>query len=410
LKILLIGSGGREHALAWRLANSPSVTSLHATPGNPGIAEVATLENSSNYVELATHLHADLTVVGPEAPLVDGIVDQFRARRMPIVGPVAENARLEGSKIHTKKLLRRLGIPTARFETAESLAEARAALRLFRYPVVLKTDGLAAGKGVIIAHNSLEADDAIATLPFPLLMEEFLEGDEVSFIALCDGRNAVALEPSQDHKRVFDNDQGPNTGGMGAYSDSRILSPAQRDAILETIVNPVVRATAFTGFLYAGLMMTTYGPSVLEFNVRMGDPETQALMLRLESDWGEALMAAARGNLTQSHLTWSPEPATCIVLASAGYPGPCISGLPVTGIENAKGAQVFHAGTRREGHTLLTSGGRVLGVTARGADLQTSINNAYAAVSTIHFEGMQFRTDIGQRGLRSYYNRNGAGT
>lgn len=386
------------------------MTSLHATPGNPGIAEVATLENSSNYVELATHLHADLTVVGPEAPLVDGIVDQFRARRMPIVGPVAENARLEGSKIHTKKLLRRLGIPTARFETAESLAEARAALRLFRYPVVLKTDGLAAGKGVIIAHNSLEADDAIATLPFPLLMEEFLEGDEVSFIALCDGRNAVALEPSQDHKRVFDNDQGPNTGGMGAYSDSRILSPAQRDAILETIVNPVVRATAFTGFLYAGLMMTTYGPSVLEFNVRMGDPETQALMLRLESDWGEALMAAARGNLTQSHLTWSPEPATCIVLASAGYPGPCISGLPVTGIENAKGAQVFHAGTRREGHTLLTSGGRVLGVTARGADLQTSINNAYAAVSTIHFEGMQFRTDIGQRGLRSYYNRNGAGT
>jgi phosphoribosylamine--glycine ligase len=410
LKILLIGSGGREHALAWRLANSPSVTSLHATPGNPGIAEVATLETSSNYVELATHIHADLTVVGPEAPLVDGIVDQFRARRMPIVGPVAENARLEGSKIHTKKLLRRLGIPTARFETAESLADARAALRLFRYPVVLKTDGLAAGKGVIIAHNSLEADDAIATLPFPLLMEEFLEGDEVSFIALCDGRNAVALEPSQDHKRVFDNDQGPNTGGMGAYSDSRILSPAQRDAIMETIVNPVVRATAFTGFLYAGLMMTTYGPSVLEFNVRMGDPETQALMLRLESDWGEALMAAARGNLTQSHLTWSPEPATCIVLASAGYPGPCISGLPVTGIENAKGAQVFHAGTRREGHTLLTSGGRILGVTARGEDLQASINNAYAAVSTIHFEGMQFRTDIGQRGLRSYYNRNGAGT
>ncbi len=410
MKILLIGSGGREHALAWRLANSPSVTSLHATPGNPGIAEVATLETSSNYVELATHIHADLTVVGPEAPLVDGIVDQFRARRMPIVGPVAENARLEGSKIHTKKLLRRLGIPTARFETAESLADARAALRLFRYPVVLKTDGLAAGKGVIIAHNSLEADDAIATLPFPLLMEEFLEGDEVSFIALCDGRNAVALEPSQDHKRVFDNDQGPNTGGMGAYSDSRILSPAQRDAIMETIVNPVVRATAFTGFLYAGLMMTTYGPSVLEFNVRMGDPETQALMLRLESDWGEALMAAARGNLTQSHLTWSPEPATCIVLASAGYPGPCISGLPVTGIENAKGAQVFHAGTRREGHTLLTSGGRILGVTARGEDLQASINNAYAAVSTIHFEGMQFRTDIGQRGLRSYYNRNGAGT
>jgi phosphoribosylamine--glycine ligase len=410
LKILLIGSGGREHALAWRLSRSPSVTSIHASPGNPGIAQLATLETSSDYANLATHIHADLTVVGPEAPLVAGIVDQFRARNMPIVGPVAENARLEGSKIHTKRLLRRLGIPTARFETVTSHAEGQAALRLFRYPVVLKTDGLAAGKGVIIAQNTLEAEDALATLPFPLVIEEFLEGDEVSFIALCDGKTAVPLEPSQDHKRIYDDDHGPNTGGMGAYSDSRILSTAQRAAIMDNIISPVVQATAFTGFLYAGLMMTRSGPSVLEFNVRMGDPETQALMLRLESDWGVALMAAARGELTPELLRWSEEPATCVVMASRGYPGPHTSGSQITGIEGINNAQVFHAGTRLESGRLLTSGGRVLGVTARGADLKASIDNAYAAVRQIRFDGMQFRSDIGQRGLRSYYNGFGEGT
>ncbi len=410
MKILLIGSGGREHALAWRLSRSPSVTSIHASPGNPGIAQLATLETSSDYANLATHIHADLTVVGPEAPLVAGIVDQFRARNMPIVGPVAENARLEGSKIHTKRLLRRLGIPTARFETVTSHAEGQAALRLFRYPVVLKTDGLAAGKGVIIAQNTLEAEDALATLPFPLVIEEFLEGDEVSFIALCDGKTAVPLEPSQDHKRIYDDDHGPNTGGMGAYSDSRILSTAQRAAIMDNIISPVVQATAFTGFLYAGLMMTRSGPSVLEFNVRMGDPETQALMLRLESDWGVALMAAARGELTPELLRWSEEPATCVVMASRGYPGPHTSGSQITGIEGINNAQVFHAGTRLESGRLLTSGGRVLGVTARGADLKASIDNAYAAVRQIRFDGMQFRSDIGQRGLRSYYNGFGEGT
>jgi len=272
----------------------------------------------------------------------------------------------------------------------------------FRYPVVLKTDGLAAGKGVVIAQNRAEVDEALASLPFPMVIEEFLEGEEVSFIVLCDGKRAIALEPSQDHKRVFDGDQGPNTGGMGAYSDSRILSEADRERILDTIIEPVVRATGYTGFLYAGLMMTAEGPSVLEFNVRLGDPETQPLMMRLASDWGEVLMAAARGSLSMDRLEWSAEPATCVVMASGGYPGAFKAGEKITGIENIEGAVVFHAGTKRNGGDLVTAGGRVLGVTACGADLAASMKAAYAAVGKIHFAGMHFRKDIGNRGLRRY--------
>jgi phosphoribosylamine--glycine ligase len=403
VKTLVIGGGGREHALAWKLRNSPSVTDLYACPGNPGIAEVAkcqpAIQSAADYVQLAQHLGVDLTVVGPEAPLVAGVVDHFRAHNLRIVGPIAANASLEGSKIHSKRLMSKLGIPTARFETIQSAAEFPAG---FRYPVVLKTDGLAAGKGVIIAHSREEVDQALATLPYPMVIEEFLEGEEVSFIVLCDGRRALPLEPSQDHKRIFDNDEGPNTGGMGAYSDPRILSNADRDRILDTIIEPVVRTTGFTGFLYAGLMMTADGPSVLEFNVRMGDPETQSLMMRLTSDWGEALMAAARGALTPDLLQWSPDPATCVVMASAGYPGDYKSGDKITGVESVKNGVVFHAGTRRNGTDLVTAGGRVLGVTATGADLASSIKSAYSAVSKIHFEGMQYRKDIGSKGLRRY--------
>jgi phosphoribosylamine--glycine ligase len=403
LKILLIGSGGREHALGWRLKLSPSVRELHAAPGNPGLAEIATLHSDSDYVQLARVIGVDLTVVGPEAPLVAGIVDRFRTEKMPIVGPVAVNARLEGSKVYSKQFMQRLGIPTARFEPVATPIEAAHALQRFRMPVVLKTDGLAAGKGVIIAHTRPEAAAALESLPCPLVIEEFLEGEEVSFIALCDGRTAVPLEPSQDHKRVFDHDEGPNTGGMGAYSDSRILTPAERGQILETIVSPVVHATKFTGFLYAGLMMTANGPSVLEFNVRMGDPETQPLMMRLESDWGEALMAAARGSLREEHLRWSSESAACIVLASRGYPGDYPTGHTITGIEAVQDAQVFQAGTKRlSSGDLVTAGGRVLGVTACGVDLRTSIDRAYRAVEHVRFEGMHYRKDIGYRGLRRY--------
>lgn len=409
LKILLIGSGGREHALGWRLALSPSVTELHAAPGNPGLATIAHLHPAADYLALAEHLNVDLTVVGPEVPLVAGIVDQFRARNMPIVGPVAANARLEGSKVFAKRFMQDLGIPTARFEAVASQAEAEAALPHFRMPVVLKTDGLAAGKGVIIAHTQNEANSALETLPCPLVIEEFLAGEEVSFIALCDGVRAIPLEPSQDHKRVFDNDEGPNTGGMGAYSDAAILTAHQRSQILDTIVNPVVHATKFTGFLYAGLMLTPEGPSVLEFNVRMGDPETQPLMMRLRSDWGEALLAAATGTLREHHLAWTPDPATCVVLASNGYPGPYETGRPITGLDAVTGAQVFHAGTKSVGPDLLTAGGRVLGVTALGPDLSTSIRSAYDAIKHIHFEGMHYRKDIGRRGLQRY-NEKGSGT
>ena len=399
----MIGGGGREHALAWRLRQSPSVTEVHAATGNPGIATVATChaacQATADYVALAQGLSIDLTVVGPEVPLVAGVVDQFRAKGLAIIGPVAANASLEGSKIHSKRFMAKLGIPTAAFQTVETAAQIK---RNFRYPVVLKTDGLAAGKGVIIAWNEADFESALATLPFPMVIEEFLEGEEVSFIVLCDGKRAVALEPSQDHKRIFDNDQGPNTGGMGAYSDSKILPEAMRGHVLDTIIEPVVRTTGFTGFLYAGLMMTADGPSVLEFNVRLGDPETQPLMMRLTSDWGEALMAAAKGSLTPDLLAWSPDPATCVVMASAGYPDTPRTGDKITGIDSVKDAVVFQAGTRQAGPDIVTAGGRVLGVTATGEDLAASMKKAYAAVDRIHFDGMQYRKDIGSKGLRRY--------
>jgi phosphoribosylamine--glycine ligase len=376
------------------------VEAVHAVPGNPGTARVAECHSGSDYVQLAESLGIDLTVVGPEVPLVAGIVDQFRARGMAIVGPTAKNAALEGSKIHSKRFMEKLGIPTARFQTVENAAQVPDD---FRYPVVLKTDGLAAGKGVVIAQNRSEVDAALASLPFPMVIEEFLEGEEVSFIVLCDGKRAVPLEPSRDHKRVFDGDQGPNTGGMGAYSDSRILHEVDRQEILDTIIEPVVRATGYTGFLYAGLMMTADGPSVLEFNVRLGDPETQPLMMRLNSDWGEVLMAAARGSLDVDRLEWTRDPATCVVMASGGYPhGNFKTGEKITGIEKVTEAVVFHAGTKRDGGDLVTAGGRVLGVTASGADLAASMKAAYAAVGKIHFAGMHYRRDIGNRGLRRY--------
>jgi phosphoribosylamine---glycine ligase len=367
---------------------------------SPSVEKV--FRSSQDYVHFVEENEVDLTVVGPETPLVAGIVDEFRSHNLAIVGPTAENARLEGSKIYSKQFMETLGIPTARFTIALNATDATEALRDFRFPVVLKTDGLAAGKGVVIAHDRDEATKAIQTLQFPIVIEEFLEGEEVSFIVLCDGTRAVPLEPSQDHKRVFDNDQGPNTGGMGAYSDSRILTDAQRQVIMDTIIEPVVRATNFTGFLYAGLMMTADGPSVLEFNVRLGDPETQPLMMRLRSDWGEVLMAAAKGSLDVDHLDWNPDPATCVVMASRGYPGKFETGYKIVGVDKVKDAVVFEAGTRRKKGILMTAGGRVLGVTATGPDLKTSIDRAYKAVKQISFDGMHYRRDIGARGLRRY--------
>jgi phosphoribosylamine---glycine ligase len=402
MRILIVGSGGREHALAWKLAQSPGVE-VFAAPGNPGMARVGTCVAGAP-LEAAEAIGADLTVVGPEAPLVDGVVDAFRARGRRIVGPDAKAARLEGSKIFAKGFFVEHGIPTAEFVTASGPDEARRHLDRFGFPVVLKADGLAAGKGVIVAADLAQAEAALETLHGPLVIEECLRGEEVSFIALCDGRNALPLAATRDHKAVFDGDRGPNTGGMGAYCDAAILTAAEEREILERVIHPTVAATGFTGFLYAGLMITDAGPKVLEFNVRLGDPETQPLMHRMASDFVPALMAAAEGDLCGARLEWRPGPSVCVVLASRGYPGAYQTGKPIAGIEAAEavGATVFQAGTRQGPSGLETAGGRVLGVTAGGASLSSAIARAYQACEQIRFEGMQYRRDIGRKGLSRY--------
>jgi phosphoribosylamine--glycine ligase len=418
LNVLIIGSGGREHAIGWRLAQSPSVRKLCATPGNPGLAQVAECRTAQDSLELAEAVGADLTVVGPEAPLVEGVVDRFQQAGRLIVGPTAAAARLEGSKIFAKEAMQRFGVPTARCTKVNNYADAVAALDRFSYPVVLKADGLAAGKGVIIAQDRHEAEAALQGLlsgalvgdaGSRLLIEEFLAGEEVSFIGLSDGTHVLPLEPTQDHKAIFDGDKGPNTGGMGAYCDSRILTASQTSQIMERVMLPVVEGMRregcpFTGFLYAGLMMVAGEPKVLEFNVRLGDPETQALMHRMSGDFVPLLEAAARGELRQATAAWHAAPSVCVVLAAGGYPGTPRKGDVITGIEDAEalGATVFHAGTKLGPDGLVTSGGRVLGVTASGDDLLTAIEQSYAAVCKINFAGMQYRRDIGRKGLRRW--------
>ncbi len=390
MKILIIGSGGREHAIAWRLAREGH--NVIAAPGNPGIAGLGDARATTDY--LAASEGVDLTVVGPEAPLAAGVVDQFRARGLPIVGPTGQNAQLEASKVFSKQFMQRLGIPTAR--SGDSLDQ-------FDFPVVIKADGLAAGKGVVIAHDRTQAEAALKTLGPNVVIEEFLRGEEVSFIVLSDGRDFIAFEATQDHKAVGDNDTGPNTGGMGAYCDGRIISAQQAGQIIDTVIEPVIRATGFTGFLYAGLMMTDAGPKVLEFNVRLGDPETQPLMHRMDpsSSFADVLLRSATGSLKGAELKWKPDPSVCVVMAAAGYPGQVRTGDVITGIERC-GADVFQAGTKRIGTRLETAGGRVLGVTASGATLDTAIQNVYSAVRKIHFEGMHYRTDIGKKGLKRW--------
>jgi phosphoribosylamine--glycine ligase len=399
MRILIIGSGGREHALAWKLASEGHA--IFATPGNPGIAQVGHLAANSDYAEVATAIDPDLTVVGPETPLVAGVADQWRAWGWPIIGPSQANAQLEGSKIYSKELMQRLGIPTARFARVESREAGMAAIAEFDYPVVVKADGLAAGKGVIIAQDRTEAESAIRALGPKLIIEEFLVGEEVSFIVLSDGKTALPLEATQDHKTVGDGDTGPNTGGMGAYCDGRILSAVDSEIVMRTVIEPVIAETGFTGFLYAGLMMTKSGPKVLEFNVRLGDPETQPLMHRMESEFGEILMRAATGELRGAELRWKPEPSVCVVMAAAGYPGKVRTGDSIVGSESC-GAEVFQAGTAIGPNGLQTAGGRVLGVTASGPDLAMAVANTYTAVSKIHFEGMHYRRDIARKGLKRW--------
>lgn len=413
----MIGSGGREHALCWKLAQDPDVR-LHAAPGNPGIAGIAQCHAGGDYLAIANEITADLTIVGPEAPLAAGIVDRFRSASLRIVGPTAAAARLESSKAFSKEFMQRAGIPTARFISVENVEGARDALHNFGYPVVLKADGLAAGKGVIIARNQAEAAQAIATLLTPgsrLVIEEFLTGEEVSFIVLSDGEHVLPLEASQDHKAAFDGDKGPNTGGMGAYCDGRILNQNQTRDVMNTVIHPAIEhmraeGCPFSGFLYAGLMMTVNGPRVLEFNARLGDPETQALMHRMDGSFVAALDAAAGGALDRVNLNWKAEPSVCVVLAAHGYPGNVRTGDRIDGIPDSP-ATVFQAGTKRVNGQLFTSGGRVLGVAASGPDLQSAIRRAYEGVGPIHFDGMHYRHDIGQKGLKRWYTeRSSAGT
>lgn len=399
MKILIIGGGGREHALAWRLHKSPGVKQILASPGNPGITQIATCLPSptdiAGYATAAIENRVDLTVVGPEAPLVAGVVDEFHRRGLKIIGPTKAAAQLEGSKIFAKRFFERAGIPTAKSVQTDSFDDALNALRQFDLPLVIKADGLHAGKGVVIAQAQAEAAEAIERLGPSLVIEEFLQGEEVSFIGITNGSFLIPFAPSQDHKRVFDNDQGPNTGGMGAYTDSRILNPDQTGNIMERIIMPTLRqmradGMPYTGFLYAGLMMTADGPKILEYNVRLGDPETQAILHSFDGDFLNLLQGGT-----------SAKCSVCVTLAAQNYPGPPRTGDVITGIAEAEatGATVFHAGTKMEGDKLVTNGGRVLGVTASGETLRAAIDAAYTAVSKIHFEGMHYRTDIGQKGL-----------
>lgn len=421
MKVLVIGGGGREHALSWRIAQSRGVDQVYCTPGNAGMALEAScipgdILDPREMAALAETLGVSFTVVGPEAPLAAGVVDAFEARGLPVVGPSRDAARLEGSKIFAKLFLNECNIPTAPFAVVENVAEIDAHVGRFGFPVALKADGLAAGKGVVIARSEAEAREQahkmlsgqlVGDAGRRLLVERFLRGREVSFIVLSDGQRYFEYPATQDHKAAFDNDEGPNTGGMGAYCDDGIVSEELRGQIVETVVEPALagmrrRGQIFRGFLYCGLMIDREGPQVLEFNVRMGDPETQPLMYRLNGDFAGLLHSAARKSLDPTLVAVDRRPSACVVAASQGYPGSYRKGFAVSGLRDAEaaGAKVFHAGTAFSRGVVVTAGGRVLGVTARGADLQAAVDNAYAAVKKIHFEGARRRGDIGRKGLK----------
>jgi phosphoribosylamine--glycine ligase len=423
MRILVAGSGGREHALCWRLSADPGVSAIIAAPGNPGIAAHATLADvdpadPDALLALAERESIDLTVIGPELPLDRGVVDRFRAQGRRIFGPPRSAAQLECSKVFAKGFMARHGIPTARYRVCESSADARALVASgeFGFPVVLKADGLAAGKGVVVARDRSEAHAAIraamderqfGAAGSRLVIEECLTGPEVSFFALCDGTGAIPIASAQDHKRIFDDDEGPNTGGMGAFSPSPLIDAAMAARIMREIVDPVLRGmraegTEYGGFLYAGLMMTCAGPKVIEYNVRFGDPEAQAVMPLVGGELLPLVASAAEGNLGERYVTLNRGVSVGVVLASAGYPGPVKSGAVIHGLEAAAGVHgvtVFQAGTARRGSEIVTAGGRVLTVVATGSDYRAAIERAYQAASLISFEGMQYRRDIGRKAL-----------
>ena len=403
VRVLLVGSGGREHALAWKLAQSERVEELHAAPGNPGIAQLGTChpiraEDGESLLELARNLPADLVVVGPEVPLVAGVADELRLGGVAVFGPSAAAARIEGSKTFAKEVMRASGVPVA-----ETMSVARP-------PCVVKADGLAAGKGVFLCHTQEELDLAlrgVRSLGESWVIEELLQGDEVSVFAICDGAGALALAAARDYKRLGDEDKGPNTGGMGAFSPVPEIGPAELDELLATIHLPVLgelaaRGTPFTGLLYAGLMMTADGPRVLEFNCRFGDPETQAILPRVAGDLAEALLAAARGDLSEIELAMNDDACVTVVVAAEDYPESGDSGTRIDGIEaaEASGALVFHAGTAVRDGRLVTNGGRILNVTATGASIEHARARVYEACELISFEGARYRHDIAEGAVK----------
>ncbi len=414
MKVLVIGAGGREHALCWALRRSPRVTDLACAPGNAGIATIAAClpvrqEDVPDMLRVVLETSPDLVVVGPEVPLAAGIVDALTARGVRAFGPTQAAARLESSKAFSKNFLKRHNIPTARYSVAASMGEARDTLRNFAVPVVVKADGLAAGKGVVIAGTHDEALQAAAELlrvSGSIVLEEFLQGEEISFFALCDGEHAVAIAAAQDHKRLGEGDTGPNTGGMGAYSTDDLLPGDLRQWLLQRVAQPTVdgmrdEGTPFKGILFCGMMLTLDGPKVLEFNTRWGDPETEAILPRMETDIVDLMEASIDGTVDRLDIRMRPGASACVVAASAGYPVSAERGVPIHGLEAplAEGAQVFHAGTAWNGGHVVTAGGRVLAVSAVAGTLREALDKAYATLGSITFRGMQFRRDIGHRTL-----------
>ena len=421
MRILVLGSGGREHALVWKLRQSPRATKVYCAPGNGGIADdaeclAADLKSLDSLVAVASQLRPDLTVVGPELPLTLGVVDEFTRRGWPVFGPTKTAAQLESSKSFAKEFLQRHHIPTAHYAICDSVDEVRAALPHFHPPVVVKADGLAAGKGVVIAQSKEEAVGVAAEMlsgkmvgeaGSRVVLEECLKGEELSFLVLSDGERVAPLVAAQDHKRVADGDTGPNTGGMGAYSTAAIIDDKMRDWLVNHIARPVVEGmkaegAEYKGLLYCGLMMTARGPMVLEFNCRFGDPETQPILMRLESDLVEALEASIEGRVSDGDFKWSSDASVCVVMSSGGYPGTFDAGKKISGVgEAAKidGVKVFHAGTTKRDGAYYTSGGRVLGVSARAPELEIAVRRAYDACAKISFDGAHYRKDIAARAL-----------
>ena len=420
MKVCVIGSGGREHALAWRLSISPSVTKVYAIPGSAAMSDCAELvgidwQQSNHLISFLKDNQVDLVVVGPEAPLVAGLADVLNKTGIPVFGPSKAAAQLEGSKVFAKDLMKKYNIPTAAYGVFHKVDEAKAFIAQTGAPIVVKADGLAAGKGVVVAMTIDEANVAVEDMlsgnrfgdaGSTVVIEEFMEGEEASLLAFVDGKTVVPMIASQDHKRIFDGDKGPNTGGMGTYAPAPVLTDALRDEAMKTILEPMVAAMGkegmpYVGCLYAGLMITDEGPKVVEFNARFGDPETQVVLPLLDSDLGEIMMACAKGTLTSNMVKWKDSSAACVILASKGYPETSSKGDVISGdIKQYDTTIVFHSGTKLVGENYVTNGGRVLGVVGLGKDLRTALDRAYERIEHIDFEGMQYRTDIGAKAFK----------